>query len=368
MKPLSPVFPELASRYRRRRAGRTGQASKAVVWPLEEVLRSAGCAEGDAREVAERELRDAERAGVLELVRNHRRVADDVSDIRLSPAQEAAFFRHIGEASPSEERQTLSEQFTAALETAVPELWHDGWRAFLVEKRDAALAGASVEPFDRRASAENAERLALLPRLLAWEGESLLRFASCVLCGSSKRLESITGPLGRMLAEITGGQVASLDDLGILPNPRSVLVHGPLRLKLDGERLDLGWLHGAFRLSQSDIDRAEAIETPATRLLTVENEATFHELAKLRSGVLLIQTSFPGSATLALLKRLPAELECHHFGDSDEAGFEILRDLRDRSGRDLQPLHMARGRVPAEQESLGAPRAKWPFYPADREE
>jgi hypothetical protein len=65
---------------------------------------------------------------------------------------------------------------------------------------------------------------------------------------------------------------------------------------------------------------------------------------------------------------LPAALECHHFGDSDEAGFEILRDLRDRSGRDLQPLHMERGRVPAEQESLGAPRAKWPFYPADREE
>ncbi|GDY23584.1 hypothetical protein LBMAG56_49310 [Verrucomicrobiota bacterium] len=141
-----------------------------------------------------------------------------------------------------------------------------------------------------------------------------------------------------------------------------MLAHGPLRLKLDGEWLDLGRLHGAFRLSQSDIDRAEAIDTTAVRCLTVENETSFHELAKLRSGVLLIQTSFPGSATVALLKRLPATLEFHHFGDSDEAGFEILRDLRERSERNFQALHMERGRPNFEQESLGRPKPDWPFY------
>jgi hypothetical protein len=128
--------------------------------------------------------------------------------------------------------------------------------------------------------------------------------------------------------------------------------------------LDLGRLHGAFRLSQTDLDRAESVETTARRCLTVDNEASFHELAKLRSGALLLQTRFPGSATLALLKQLPEALEFHHFGDSDEAGFEILRDLRERSGRNFQPLHMERGRLPAEQEALGAPRDEWPFYPA----
>ena len=148
----------------------------------------------------------------------------------------------------------------------------------------------------------------------------------------------------------------------IIPNPRSVLAHGPLPLKLDGEWLDFGRLRGAFRLSQSDIERVEAIHTAAVRFLTVENETSFHELAKLRPGVLLIQTSFPGSATLALLRRLPATLEFHHFGDSDEAGFAILRDLRERSGRDFQALHMERGRPNFEQESLGRPKPDWPFY------
>ncbi len=363
MKPRSPVFAELARRYRRSLAGRTGQGRRAVLVPLEDALRAAGCAEGDAREVAEQELREAERCGVLELVRSHRRVADDFSDIRLVPEKETAFFRHLGASSPAEERQTLAEQFAAAMTADVPERWHEGWRAFLSAKRDAALAGGSVEPFERLAGACNAELLALLPKLLAWEGESLRRFASCVLCGSSKRLEQLAGPVERILAELTAGQITTLDDLGIVPNPRSALVHGSLRLRLDGEWLDLGRLHGAFRLSLADIERAEAIETSAVRCLTVENETSFHELAKLRSGVLLIQTSFPGSATLALLKRLPATLECHHFGDSDDAGFQILEDLRHRSGRNFRPFHMVQGRIPPEQEALGRPKhQEWPYY------
>ena len=364
MKPLSPVFVELARRYRRSLAGRTGQGRRAVVVPLEEALRAAGCAEGDAREVAERELRDAEQIGVLELIRSHRRVADDFSDIRLVPERETEFFRYLGERSPTEERQTLADQFAAGMAAEVPKRWRAGWRTFLSTKRDAALAGGSVEPFERLAGAHNSELLALVLKLLGWEGESLRRFASCLLCGSSKRLEQLAGPVERILAEVTGGQIATLDDLGIVPNPRSALVHGPLRLRLEGGWLDLGRLHGAFRISLADIERAEAIETDAARCLTVENETSFHELAKLRSGVLLVQTSFAGSATLALLRRLPSGLECHHFGDSDVAGFQILEDLRRRSGRDFQPLHMERGRIPAEQEALGRPRSEWPFYPS----
>ena len=208
------------------------------------------------------------------------------------------------------------------------------------------------------------------------KGESLVRFTSCVLCGDSKTLESLAamdrdgefrdklrGKLGRLLEEITSGQIRSLDDMGILLNPRFALIHGPLKLRLDGAWLDLGQLRGAFRLAESDIERAESLITTGRRCLTIENETSFHELAKLQSSELLIQTSYPGSGTLKLLQRLPAGMEFWHFGDSDEAGFDILRVLREKSGRNFQPLHMQRGRIPFEQESLGRPKLKhWPFY------
>jgi hypothetical protein len=308
---------------------------------VEDLLQDANAAEGDARAVAEQQLREAEQAGILKLMPLHKRDPASLHQVRFNPANETKLFSALNRNSPSRVRELLAEQFSAAATRDLPERWQLHWRAWCERMSLSALAGKSVEPFLREPCEENANLLALLPRLLAWEGESLVRFASCVLCGDSKVLESLAasdregefrdklrGKLGRLLEDITGGQIRALDDVGILPNPRFALVHGPLKLQLDGEWLDLGRLQGAFRLSERDILRAENLLTTARRCLTVENETSFHELAKLQSGELLIQTSYPGSGTLRLLGRLPADVEFWHFGDSDEAGFDILRVLR----------------------------------------
>jgi hypothetical protein len=373
----SPVLDALGRLYERRQVGRTGESSLTPSFLLSDVLNEAGPGwnEGERRELALRHLREAEVGGLLKLVPSHKRDRADIYRIHLSPANEAALFSLIGRRSPAERRLELSEQFAGAARTAVPDRWRECWEAWCDRMSRAAQAGESVGPFDSEPTPANVELLTLLPKLLAWDGESLVRFASCVLCGRSKRLEELAakgdgefadqlrGKLGRLLEDITGGAVRTLDDLGILPNPRSVLVHGPLRVQFGGEWLDFGLLRGAFKLSQSDIERADVISTIAHRCLTVENGTLFHEVAKLGSGELLIQTSYPGSATIALLRRLPDTLEFWHFGDSDDAGFEILRVLCEKSGRRFQPLHMDRQRAHPEQESLGRPTSiEWPFY------
>lgn len=376
MKPPSPILEALANRYTRSIAGRSGEAGRDVWLDIEELLRDANSVEGDSRAVAEQQLRDAEQAGILKLEPLHKRDRASLHQVRFSPACEARLFDFLGRSSPTSARAALAQQFAHASARELPERWRDGWTAWCERMRVAALAGKSVEPLDRQPTKVNEELLALLPRLLGWEGESLVRFASCVLCGDSKTLESLAardrdgefrdklrGKLGRLVEEITGGQIRSLDELGIVPNPRFGLIHGPMKLQLEGEWLDLGRLKGAFRLAEEDIRRAESVVTSARRCLTVENETSFHELAKLHSGELLVQTSFPGSGTLSLLSRLPDTMEFWHFGDCDEAGFEILRVLREKSGRDFRTLHMQPGRVPFEQESLGRPtRRTWPFY------
>ncbi len=373
----SPVLEALARRYERCLAGRTGEATRDVLLDVEELLRDAGADEGDPRAVAEQQLREGEQAGIFRLEPLHKRDRASLHQVRFSPASEFRLYDRLGRPSPRAVRGALSEQFAIASAMPVPERWRGCWIAWCETMRAAAMAGRSVEPFDRRPSPENEKLLALLPRLLAWEGESLLRFASCVLCGDSKTLESLSAPdrdgefrdkprgkLGRLLEDITGGRLRALDDLGILPNPRFALVHGPIKLLFEGEWLDFGRLKGAFRLAEADIVRAESVATTACRCLTVENETSFHELAKLQSGTLLVQTSFLGSGTASLLRRLPAGMEYWHFGDSDEAGFEILEGLRATSGRDFQALHMRRGRIPFEQESMGRPTlSQWPFYP-----
>jgi hypothetical protein len=375
MNPRSPVLTGLTRLFARTQAGRKGAGTIDFQPELKLVLREGDCEDGDERAQALRDLEDAEASGLLRLER-HRHDRDMILKVRVPLANEQVLFGRVGVESPSQRRQSLSGVFEAAAQLDVPQKWRAAWIAFCCRMKRAALSGDAMAPFDRDNLTANTELLSILAKLLAWNGESLVRFASCVLCGDSKRLEELAsmekegdgrgklrGKLGRLLEDITGGAIRSLDDVGIVPNPRSVLLHGPLRLLLDGEWMDLSRLQGAIRLGQSDIQRASEVVTTATRCLTVENETSFHELAKLQSGELLIQTSYPGSGTLSLIRRLPENLEFWHFGDSDDAGFDILRVLSEMSGRAVRPLHMRRGRVPFEQESLGRPTdSKWPYY------
>ena len=342
---------------------------------LKVVLRAADSLDGDARELALMDLAEAERVGLLELER-HRRDPEIILKVRVPLANEAALFSRVGEKSPSLHRQNLAHQLEQASRFAVPAEWCTSWKNFCERMVQAALSGGDIAPLEREDLAANTELLTLAAKLLAWEGDSLVRFASCVLCGDSKRLEELAAPekegelrgklrgkLGRLLENITAGKIKVLDDLKITPNPRFVLISGPLRLRLEDHWLDFSPLRGAYRVGLEDIERAQEVTTTARRCLTVENETSFHELAKLQSGELLIQTSYPGSGTIGLLTRLPAGLEFWHFGDSDDAGFDILRVLREKSGREFQPLHMQPGKIPFEQESLGRPKQKtWPFY------
>jgi len=65
----------------------------------------------------------------------------------------------------------------------------------------------------------------------------------------------------------------------------------------------------------------------------------FTKLAKLKSGELLIQTSYPGSGTLKAAATIrPLRLSFGISVTAYEAGFDMLRVLREKSGRSFLPL------------------------------
>lgn len=403
---MSRVAEILAARYRASAAGRTGSASRDLLFAFNDLLKSAGCLHGPARHEAVGELEDLERRGVLVLER-HARDASAVLRVRLAPGNAAALFEHLGEPSPEIERARLAEIFRGARPAGVPEKFRAGWDEFCSSMAAAALGGASLQPFDRSKPAQNERIVGAIPAILAREDESLLRFASAALFKDSKFLGTVRARVEACLAAITGGEGKTLSDFGILENERSFLMHGPVTLCYEEGKLPLGLLSGPVRLGADDLRRAR-IETPAARCLTVENAAMLHELAKARSGVLLASSGseggFANSAVIGFLRALPPEIELWHFGDSDPKGFDILRDLRERSGREIRSLHMGFRPVPGiaapldsedrktierllasesvtpgektqiesiraagnkggfEQEGLGAPGRAWPFY------
>lgn len=339
---MSPVLEILATRFRASAAGRTSVGKRDLVFPFNDLLRTAGCLHGPERHEAVEALEGLEALGLIVLER-HSRDRSAVLKVRFPIQTAPAFFAHLGLQTPEAERVSLAGIFRDAHASVVPERFREGWEAFCREMAEAALGGASIQPFDRSNPRQAAQIMEALPAILNWEGESMLRFASALLFKDSKRLESLQPRLEPCLARITKGTANALADFGIVQNEGSFLIHGPLSLRFESASVPLHPLQGPARIGARDIRRA-CVETTAERCLTVENAAMLHELAKLRSHTVLASSGseggFANSAVVAFLRALPAGVELWHFGDSDPKGFDILRDLRERSGRGIRSLHM----------------------------
>jgi hypothetical protein len=327
------VLQTLAACYAASAAGRCG-ALRDFLIDYEELLRKAGARDGDARELAETELARAaaESAGLLAIDRHPR--SGIPQRIRLARAGgETWLFGRLDVPPPAAQREAMAWMFEDAAGRVA------GWRAWCERLARQVRDGGPVSPFRRGDPEGNRELLKVIEGVLKWRGESLLPYASALICGDSKRLKALETRVLEGLGAITGE--TSLEAFGILEKPRSVWLHGPLVLELPQVGpLDLGGLPGAVALSEVNLAAALAVRTSAGCCLTVENEAVFLELVKRNPGVLLVWTSFAGSAVMKMLDRLPAGMTFLHFGDTDPAGFDILRDLRERSGLAIRPLLM----------------------------
>ncbi len=334
----SPILLALAERYRKSKAGQE-PTIREYLDDYRKLLAHAKSTDGESRLRAEEDLRRAvhQSNGRLSLDL-HPRDPKIIHSVRLRSGGEEWLFHHLGQSSPTTQRNQLSAFFQDATETVGLHPEFQTWLESLVE---SAQLGLSIQPFERNDLHFNQELLHVIQSVLTWKEESLIRYASAVICGDSKRLESLRARIQRALCAITGDESVTLETFGIIKTPREVVIHGPLTLQLENGELNLGLLYGPVSISGTDLELATKIESEASCCLTVENESVFHELAKKRTGIFLIHTSFPGGATCYLLKRLTHEMKFYHFGDSDPTGFDILRDLRERTGKNFQPVEMA---------------------------
>jgi len=335
----SRILEALARLYEKSKAGRTGLGELDFQPKFQDLMKEAGCTESDAYELAERELRSLH-GSLVELEFAHPRDHSDIFKVRLPLANEAPLYRRLGRSSPTEMRAIWSALFREAMSWPLPEKFCADWKSFCLRHSAQAVHWENMSGFRRDELAAGRDLLNLMTRLLSWsQPDHFVRAVSCRLCGQSKRLEQQRGVLESLLSEVTNGHFASFAALGILDTPKHVLVAGPLRLRFTDHRLDLGPLRDGASLSEADLDRAE-IECAATRCVTVENKTSFHQRVVQHSDELHLHTSYPGAATLALLRKLPRTMEFLHSGDTDPAGFDILRDLRQSTGLPFRSLAM----------------------------
>lgn len=192
-----------------------------------------------------------------------------------------------------------------------------------------------------------------------------VRDASARLFKDSKRIEALTRELDVLLA----GDIAApqrpdaqvLQEIGLFREPQPVRMAA--RLVVHRERVSalLDSPYGAF-----PPDTVLGLEGSPSRVLTIENQTTFHVQARLLcdSDVLCIYTAgMPSPAWGAMYQRLlagtPPGVPVSHWGDVDEGGFRIaafVSRLAAAAGHRLEPWNMRPSDVPQSQRRSAASR------------
>lgn len=134
-----------------------------------------------------------------------------------------------------------------------------------------------------------------------------------------------------------------LAEHGIYHTPDYVYLKGNAKIRTKGGELFLGVLEQGIGISGDDLVQLEIQPEPAIKyVLTIENLTTFFRWQK--EGALLI---YLGGYHNTVRRRLLADLyrafpnaQYYHFGDIDAGGFEIYRDLKQKTGIPFQPYKM----------------------------
>lgn len=161
--------------------------------------------------------------------------------------------------------------------------------------------------------------------------------------GDSKELEKKQGLIGKILRRFSDDFAemdndAILAEYGIYHTPDYIYVKGYGCLSIgrpNSCEVNLENLQQGIGLSGEDLDSLEwAGNTPIKKVLTIENLTTFFRWNEPYS-ILIYLGGYHNAVRRKFLQKLYSafpDAEFFHFGDIDAGGFEIYRNLCDRTG------------------------------------
>ncbi len=214
-------------------------------------------------------------------------------------------------------------------------------RAFAAHVLERLAEHKSVKEFVQLEDIASTRRLlAVLEAIEKNEEPLYLREFSIRHFQDSKAFEKMEGRIAHIFRRFQAGcEEAAVEEIlaeyGIYHTPDYVYLKGNATLLVGAEKIDLSVLKQGLGISGEDICRIRFAGTAAVKqVITIENLTTFFRWQE-EDSLLVYLGGYHNSVRRALLMELHAacpQAAYHHFGDIDAGGFEIYRDLREKTG------------------------------------
>lgn len=164
----------------------------------------------------------------------------------------------------------------------------------------------------------------------------------------SKAFEKMEGRIAHVFRKFKEGcEGAAYDEIlaeyGIYHTPNYVYLKGNVPLVMRGERIDLSVFRQGLGISGEDMEGIRFCNTANVKqVITIENLTTYFRWQE-EDSLLIYLGGYHNGVRRTLLKEIYAsypEAAYYHFGDIDAGGFEIYRDLREKTGIPFRMYHM----------------------------
>lgn len=133
-----------------------------------------------------------------------------------------------------------------------------------------------------------------------------------------------------------------LEDHNIVKNKGNAIAKQGITFRINNQTINLDLFNEEFYFSMDMLLKMEVITLSKSKVVTVENLTSFYTF-KDDEAIILYLGGFHNSAKRELIKKIynfNPNLEFYHTGDIDCGGFEILIDLRNKTGINFKPLLM----------------------------
>lgn len=294
---------------------------------------------------------DLEARGVIELRWSKFRAGEQLERVYLSWSGLEEAYR-MAKRVPKREKLRRMQDILSPL-TRHPWDWVRTW-AVCVKELLAAGKTAHLELDDEDGYQDLVLLLLELPLL---EQAEPIRLVSQRLFKDSKHIERCVQRRLLSLVKQASGEERDteeewLDYLGLVKNPQSVLISGPLTfLTSENVKVDARVFVGGIGLSAQTVENMHELHTTARRIVTIENLTSYHQWinhdAGRREAELVLYTGgFPHRTMQSFLRKLAGSLatdervDVLHWGDIDLGGIRIFEYLREQFFPTLQPMLM----------------------------
>ena len=176
------------------------------------------------------------------------------------------------------------------------------------------------------------------------EEEVFIRNFSIRVLGDSKAFDKIKTSVVSILCKY--GEYADkdhvLENLNIVNNPGYVYAKGNGRITVSGQVIDFGSLDGDLGLSSALLDNIESVQVYASKVITIENLTTFNSYVD-KDAFAIYLGGYHNSIRRKLIRKIHEQnpdKAYFHYGDIDAGGFNILLDLRAKTGISFVPYNM----------------------------